>query len=324
MTPDHTAATEPRTGTAPGAGAAGGAPGRDATAGSAGPRAAPPALLPDLHYRLAHAARGHFPGAHRGHGGPGGLDYRGHARLLDAPDPRRLDLHASLRDPAQAQGHWQVRVFAQRVSVPVWVVADLSASMGVGTGRRKLDVLADLVEALAWSAWRGGDAFGFVGADERLREDWLRPASRLRGQGGPLAERLRAWRPDGRDALGLLEAAAVLGRRGLVFLVSDFHLPLAQVERLLDGLAVHELVPVLLWEPDEFDLGPRAGLARLRDPETGERRLVWWRPALRARWQAAQAARRAAVLAACRARRVEPLVIDTGFDPEAFTRHFTA
>ncbi|MFG5407037.1 hypothetical protein ABXN37_01885 [Piscinibacter sakaiensis] len=98
----------------------------------------------------------------------------------------------------------------------------------------------------------------------------------------------------GRDALGLLEAAAVLGRRGLVFLVSDFHLPLAQVERLLDGLAVHELVPVLLWEPDEFDLGPRAGLARLRDPETGERRLVWWRPALRARWHVSPAVASAA------------------------------
>ena len=45
-----------------------------------------------------------------------------------------------------------VRVASERKAVPVYAVADLSASMAYEGRFRKLDVLADFVEALAWSA----------------------------------------------------------------------------------------------------------------------------------------------------------------------------
>jgi uncharacterized protein (DUF58 family) len=241
--------------------------------------------------------------------------------LLDAPDPRRLDLQASLRDPF---GQWRVRVYSQRKSIPVVVVADLSASMGFEGARRKLDVLADVVDSLAWSAWRTGDSFGFVGCDATVRPDFLQLPTRQRGVGGPLAQRLRGWQPAGRSADGLLAAPRFLGRRrALVFLVSDFHLPLALIGEVLAGLAQHEVVPVVLWDPAEFGLGAARGLAQVVDPETGRQRLVWWRPALRARWQQARQARHEALLQLFRARRLAPLFIEGGFDADAVTRHFT-
>jgi len=94
----------------------------------------------EVHYRVGGPVRGHFPGHHRSTRGESGFEFRGHAPLLDAPDPRRLDLHASLRDPF---GQWRVRVYRQRMSVPVAVVADLSASMGFAASPPKLHVLAD-------------------------------------------------------------------------------------------------------------------------------------------------------------------------------------
>lgn len=287
------------------------------------PRPAAAAPVRELHYRIGHPAGGHFPGHHRSTRGNSGIEFRGHASLLDAPDPRRLDLHASLRDPFNSVGNWLVRVYSQRQSIPVTMIADLSASIGFAGVRRKLDVIADFTASLAWSAWRNGDSFGFVGCADRPLPDWLLPPTRARGVGPPLAARLRGLEPDGRSALGLADAHRHLGRqRGLIFLLSDYHLPLAEIARVLASLANHQLVPVVLWDPFEFAFGSRSGLTTLVDPESGERRLVWWRPALRDRWRANHQARRDALQQLFRGARLDPLFIEQGFDADAVTRHF--
>jgi hypothetical protein len=85
---------------------------------------------------------------------------------------------------------------------------------------------------------------------------------------------------------------------------------------------VHEVVPTVLWDPLEFGLAAARGLAQVIDPESGRQRLVWWRPLLRARWEAAHAQRREALLQLFRARRLKPLFIDGGYDADAVTRHF--
>jgi hypothetical protein len=278
--------------------------------------------VPEIHYRASQPAAGHFPGHHRSRRGDSGFEFRTHARLHDAPDPRRLDLHASLRDPF---GQWLVRVHSQRMAVPVRMLVDLSASMAFAGTRRKLDVVADFTESLAHSAWRTGDAFGFAGADDGLVPALWLPPTRARGAALALVEQLRRLQPTGRSPLGLLAAAEQLGRqRSLVFLLSDFHFPLPQLDQLLQRLALHELVPVVLWDPLEFTLGTRRGLAQVADPETGQQQLVWWRPALRARWQARHDARRAALLQAFRSQGLKPLFMEGGFDADAVTRHFHA
>ena len=276
----------------------------------------------ELHYRVAGAAVGLFPGHHRSRSGTSGFEFRGHAALQDAPDVRRLDLHASLRDPF---GGWIVRLHSERKSIPVAMVADLSASMGFEGAQRKLDVLADFAESLAWSAWRTGDSFGFVGCEERVLPAFTQLQSRVRGAGVALAQRLRTLQPQGRSARALREAHRHLPRpRALVFLVSDFHLPLAEVETVLDSLASHDVVPIVLWQPAEFALGAARGLAQVREPESGAQRWLWWRPALRERWAAAHDERREALLQAFRARRLAPMFIEGAFDADAVTRHFLA
>ena len=276
----------------------------------------------ELHYRIAGTASGLFPGAHRSRSGDGGFEFRGHAALHDAPDVRRIDLHASLRDPF---GGWLVRLSSERRSIPVVVVADLSASMGFSGAARKLDVLADFTESLAWSAARVGDSFGFVGCDERVRTELSLPQTRRRGAGLALAQALRTWRLSGRSAQALHDAHRHLpAQRALVFLVSDFHLPLDDLALVLSSLAAHDVVPVVLWQPVEFALSARHALAEVQEPETGERRWLWWRPALRERWLAEHGARRAALLQVFRAQRLSPLWIPGAFDADAVTRHFVA
>ena len=102
------------------------------------------------------------------------------------------------------------------------------------------------------------------------------PQTRSRGAGAALAQRLRGLRADGAARRARLREAHrhLPRRRALVFLVSDFHLPLAELEAVLDSLASHDVVPIVLWQPVEFALGAAHGLAQVREPESGARALA--------------------------------------------------
>src|SRR5262249_2846949 len=161
-----------------------------------------------------------------------GQEFASHARLYDRPDPRRLDLRASLRD---LSGDWLVRVNRQRAAVPVHVIVDVSASMAFGSPQPKLHRVADFVEALGQSAFRCGDAVGMAAFDEHERTDLLVPAMLSRGTGALMASLLRGCAARGRGAHGLMDAVQRhAGRAVLIFLASDFHWPLGQIEPVLD------------------------------------------------------------------------------------------
>ena len=274
----------------------------------------------EVHYRIDWRATSHFPGAHASRQQGGGLRFRNHASLLNAPDPRRFDIHASLRDPFE---QLQVRIYSQTSTIAVYVLADLSASMGVVGAHAKNAVLAELVASLSYSAYRMGDRFGFVGCADDEREPWLLPATMNRGAGHALADALRSEMPNGRDAQGMLKAAELLGpRRALVFLVSDFFWPPALLDAVLESLAYHDVVPVVLWDRQECEQLPRYGLVRVVDAETQRSRLLLMRPTLKRRIQQAFEARLAQLQASCARFGRLPLVLEDGFDADRMSQYF--
>ena len=129
--------------------------------------------LSEFHYKVPWRAKGLHPGHHRGSVPNGGVEFRGHASLLDKPDPRRLDFRAMLKDPFEQM---VVKVYQQKTAIPVYAVVDLSASMGRQNGNRKLNIVADFVASLGYSAYRTGDAFGFIGCDTRVRSEFFQPS----------------------------------------------------------------------------------------------------------------------------------------------------
>ena len=258
------------------------------------PAASSTAVAPvEIAYRLDRRARGVHPGMHPGTEIGGGLEPLVHGTLLDGRDPRRLDLHASLRDPLR---RLLVRRYRQRASIRICVLADLSASLGFRGRGSRIDTLAGLVSALGYSAGRAGDAFAFIGCDERVRDEFVLPPTRVTGAWMELAARLEAFTPGGRGSEGLVEALPMIGsRRSLVFLASDFHFPIELLHALLDGLARHRVVPVVLADSGEGEPAPGFGLVRVSDAETGEERTLWMRPALRRRLRAGIERRREAL-----------------------------
>ncbi len=241
-------------------------------------------------------------------------------RLYDRPDPRRLDLRASLRN---IQQDWLVRVNRQQASIQVHAVVDVSASMGFGSSRSKLEVAAEFIEALGRSAFRVGDAFGMLAFDSRERTDLFVPAMVGRGMGDTMAMMLRTCTAGAGDAAGLQDAIQPLaGRRGLVFLVSDFHWPLAGMSAALDSLVHAFVVPVVVWDAAEIAPPGRNGLAQLRDMESGMQRTLWIRPKMRERWREAAAARREELNHLFAGRGVRPFYVAGRFDSEAMSQYF--
>lgn len=275
--------------------------------------------MSEFFYRVRWRAGGVYPGAHPGRQAGAGLLFRWHVPLLQHPDPRRIDLRASLLDPFQ---NCQVRVQEQRASIPVFVLLDLSASMGYQGRRGKLAVAAEFLMALANSAHRLGDAVGLAAFADGGRPLLYQPLSRQPGVLRELAARLARQRPAGGSARGLARAGRFLpAGRSLVFLLSDFHYPLALLRQVMAGLARHQVVPVVLWDGGERAPG-QSGLAALRDLESGQERLLWLRPQLRERLQASFRERRARLVRLLRRSGCEPVFMEDGFDAEALSRHF--
>ena len=253
-----------------------------------------------------------------------GQEFGGYAPLGRAPDPRRLDARATLADPL---GTWQVRLYQQRTAIAVWLIADLSGSMGAPAGGGKLQRLRELADSLAYSAYRTGDAFGFVGCDDEVIADLLLPATHARGAGAEVATRLAAYTPAHAGARGLLSAAAYLGRRrSLVFLASDFHFPQPLLEAVLESLTLHDVVPVVVWDElrsdGEFHNLPHIGLVELQDAESGRRRTVLLRPRLHAQWRHRFAERRSLLQHSFARFGLRPFYVGKHFRPQAMTAYF--
>ncbi|HEX8887448.1 MAG TPA: DUF58 domain-containing protein [Noviherbaspirillum sp.] len=271
-------------------------------------------------YRIPGRSGAHRPGAHQASTNGAGNAFHSHARLFDHPDPRRLDVRASLR---AGRGEWLVRAYRQHAAISIRLVVDVSASMHVGAPQRKLDIAARFAESAAYSAFSVGDTVGMLAFDAAHREDLYVPATRSRSAGASMRSALAACKPGRNAGCGLVEAARQLaGRRELVFLVSDFHWPLATMAEAMTMLSHAWVVPLVVWDPAEVAPPPRDGFVTLRDAETGAATPVWVNARLRQRWTAQVASRRHALDALFGARSLLPVYLHGSYDAQALSRYF--
>lgn len=212
--------------------------------------------------------------AHHGNG----TDFAGFASLLACPDPKRIDIRASVRTvPRQ----WLVRTYLERAAVRVYAIVDISSSMFFQGEANMRQQVTEFVSSLAWSANRQGDAFGMRAADECEQLAWQVLPSFQPGTAQAVAQQItQFWQeaasfnnPNGRNARAIPQTIASLGpQRALVFLLSDFYWPDALLQQTLQAGQPHDVIPVVLRDRAATVGLPSFGWARLRDMETGEER----------------------------------------------------
>lgn len=273
--------------------------------------------MEEFHYRIAWRAASAHPGHHRSQTEGGGFEFHGHVSLAAGADPRHIDIRASLNNPF---GEYQVRRFYQTSAIPVFVIADLSTSMRLG---HKPKLLSRLTAAIAYSAYRTGDPFGFIGIADKETPSLLFPLRRHRGAALMLARQLNKQPFRGEGLARSPSLAARLGRhRALIFLLSDFHFPLEQLQKLLQQLQPHDVVPLVLWLSQEWQPPARWGWLPLHDPETGIRRMMWFHPGTGKSLRLAFDQRRQQLIALCRRYARQPFFVIDTFQPEALSRYF--
>ena len=281
-------------------------------------------MIPDFAksftYQVNWRSRSYHAGYHRGQQGGLGVEFRGNVPLTDYPDARRIDINQTIRDPNE-QVH--VRIFNQKNATPIYAVCDLSGSMQFTGQFNKMALAAQISASIAYSAYQAGDTFSFIGFDEIVREDWVTKSSYRMQDAYELCERLRDYQPDSVGSEGLLDVNQFIGQaRGLVFLISDLHMPIEMIEAALNTLSNHHVIPIILWDADEYRALPNFGFSTITDPETGQQRTLLFRKELKKRFEAMFAERKAEIESLFMRYESPPHFVENGFDAEAISEYF--
>ena len=271
-------------------------------------------------YQVNWRSRNYHTGDHRGQQGGLGDDFKSNVPLVDFPDARRINIGQTIRDPYE-QIH--VRVYNQQTPTPLYAVCDLSGSMQFNGQFNKMALVAEIAASIACSASKVNDAFGLICFDEVVKEDLSLPASFRMEDAYSLTQRLLQYQPAMLGADGLLEVHHSLGKtRSLVFLISDFHLPLEMIEAALNTLSRHHIVPIVLWDNDEYRNLPDFGFSTFIDPESGQQRTLFFREALKKRFKALFMQRKAALESLFLQYDAPAHFVENGFDAATLTEYF--
>lgn len=283
----------------------------------------------EFSYRFPSKVFGHTPGSHSGSALGSGDRFAGFADLFDFPDPRRLDIRASLRaqiaelTPEDHQ-RWLVRRYQQRSSITLWMLSDMSHSMSVASVDHLR--LAKLAHMIAHSAISLGDRFAMAGFDAIWRQDLTVMPTRQRSIPAIAAQQIMDAALSKKPGMeGLIHAADIItSQRAIVFLVSDFCCDISIIERTLRKLSHFTVVPIV-WRHDDVDHFPsHAGWTETRDAETGKRHSVWMRPSIKKRWQQQMDAHFEQVTACFMRYRFRPLFVEGDVTPRQLTEYFYA
>jgi uncharacterized protein (DUF58 family) len=275
--------------------------------------------IKEFNYHIGWRARGRHSGSHSSTQRGMGMEFRGHTTLLSYPDPRRIDIRQTIRDPLE---QIYVRIFNQKSATPVFAITDLSGSMGFGK-KSKIDLASQIAISIAMSATHHSDSFGFIGFDETVRDEWVATSSFRPHQAIELCNRLSQYIPGSVGSDGLKDTYRYLPReRSLIFLISDFHMPLNQLEASISLMLQHQIVPIVLWNSSEYKNLPEFGIASLTDSETGEQRTLFLRKELKQNLIANFESRRKSIEDLFMRYDMPPFFVEDQFNADALTEYF--
>ncbi len=253
----------------------------------------PEAVLQQLEWTVLRRLDGLLQGDHRTLWRGAGLDLADLREYQHGDDVRHIDWNITARLQVP-----HVRQYTEDRELTAWFLVDLSGSLDFGSAdRSKRDLAEGFVAALARILTRHGNRVGALlyrpGTPQPLsvlppgagRLQVLQLLSRLRVPAAPAAAApavsARPARPAAAAKPGaaaarqtdlaalLTRAEALMRRRSLVFVLSDFisapgwSAPLGRLARR------HEVLAVRLFDPLELAL-PDIGLLTVEDAETGE------------------------------------------------------
>lgn len=209
-----------------------------------------------------------------------GMEFAEVREYVPGDDVRTIDWNVTARFGAPF-----IKRYGEERELTVFLIVDASGSMQFGSGgasqtatalpaRTKGELASQLGALLALTAIRNKDKVGLLIFSDAV--ELLIPPRRTRSHGLRLVREMLAFRPQRRgSALGRACETAyhALRRSSVIFLLSDFQVPLESWSRPLGSLArKHDLIALSIADPLER-AWPRMGLIEWEDPESGQRQI---------------------------------------------------
>ncbi len=193
-----------------------------------------------------------------------GIEFDEVREYVPGDDVRAIDWNVTSR-----MGVPHTKIFREERELILFLLVDVSASLGAGSGQvGKSELAALLFAILSLSAVKNNDRVGAAFFSDRI-ERWIPPA-KGRKHILTLIHELLTLEPAGRGSdldLALKGVYKNLKRRGICVVVSDF-----RCSGYWDTLSLvarrHDCIAVKVMDPADTDYPP-TGLAELEDPESG-------------------------------------------------------
>jgi uncharacterized protein (DUF58 family) len=216
-----------------------------------------------------------------------GMEFAEVREYAPGDDPRDIDRNVSART-----GKPYVRRYVEERELTVVVAVDLSGSQDFGSAQRlKREAAVEVGAVLAFAALQNNDKIGLALFTEGIER--FVPARKGRRHTLAIVREILAYQPQRRGtsiSSTLERLARMLKRRCILVVVSDFRDQ--GFERALKLCALkHDVVPVLIEDPDEAAPPAAAAVVEVVDPETGARRALDLRTAASAVAREEEAAR---------------------------------
>ncbi|MGV3709132.1 MAG: DUF58 domain-containing protein [Gemmatimonas sp.] len=195
-----------------------------------------------------------------------GMEFAEVREYQPGDEVRTIDWNVSAR-----MGRPFVKQYVEERELTVMIAVDLSGSSQFGTRPRfKHELAIEMAGVLALAAVRNNDRVGLLLFTDRIEH--ALPPRKGRKHALRLIRDLMTVQPRSRGtsiASATDRLSKLLTHRAVIFFCSDFLS--SELERPLARIAQrHDVIAVTLEDPAEREL-PDVGLARLEDPETGER-----------------------------------------------------
>jgi uncharacterized protein (DUF58 family) len=218
-----------------------------------------------------------------------GMEFAEVREYVPGDDIRAIDWNVTAR-----YGTPYVKKYVEERELTIFLAVDASGSQAFGSaGRSKVELAAEVAALIAFSAINNQDKVGLLTFTDR--PEILIPPRKGRSHGLRLIREILYGRPAGRGtdlAAACQTALHALRRRSVLFLLSDFQVPLEGLEPVLGALArKHDVIALEVRDRAEGDSGaqqdvgaggaspasetgwPAIGLVAWEDPETGRRQL---------------------------------------------------
>jgi len=230
-----------------------------------------PRRVRDLEIASARLIRTGFAGDYHSAFHGRGIEFAQVREYQPGDDIRTIDWNVTAR-----HGSPYVKEFVEERDLTIIVAVDVSGSMGFGSvDWRKADIASELAAVFAFSAVQNADRVGLLLFSDNVRT--FIPPRRGHAHAQMIVRHVVDAAVRGCDGNADIDHAAMfLDRvnvhRAVLIVISDF-LDL-NFERPMKRLVRrHDVVAIAVFDPRE-ERFPARGLARLRDAETGELRLV--------------------------------------------------